>query len=87
MLLLETLGAYRVHSKNNFAAPGVLSFEVGGGDMTKHPTMGMHAELALAVMKSRPQAFLLNLAPWQLASVKLALEKWFAMAPPETVTI
>jgi hypothetical protein len=86
MLLMETLGAYRMHQKNNYAAQGVISFEEPGGDKRKLPTMRALAKLSFSVMRLRQDAFVLNFGSWRVEAVKPIIRSWLAVEHAEAAT-
>jgi hypothetical protein len=75
-LLLERLGIYRMHGNNNFAAAGMLSYDVVGGDMAKHPPLKDVAALGQAILKQRDRSFTLALGSWRFERTRSILEAW-----------
>jgi glycosyltransferase involved in cell wall biosynthesis len=69
MLLFEKLGAYRVHSRNGFAIPGVVAYDSSGGDASKIPSMQTYADLGLFIMKERQKAFRDSLGSERVKSI------------------
>jgi hypothetical protein len=83
MLLMERLGAYRMHQTNNYAARGVISFEEPGGDKRKLPTMRALAKLSFSVIEQRQDAFLLSFGDWRLDAVRSIIRSWLALEHPD----